>query len=398
MNMEELEKIVYSKIVYIITLIILIFIFINIINFVINSFYRKKYIHTDFIPEYRRHYSTVLLNDNRLLIVGGETEKAFPDNEIIYNPITRTFVNIEQLNVPRTNPSTILLDDGRVLIIGGYKGDKIANKAEIFNQKTNKFKIIGETSFCNSSEVRFTKFNNGNIYIHCNGGEAIFDIRTDSFVNVPEGPSKVAHCMSTILADGKVMFIKPIYFNQLFKIIIFDPVTMKYTMGQTIKRDNTLSFMQILTLPNGKILLISNYKNFLNGNNKYIEKYDYIEEYDIKNNTFKYICKLKKPRIPDAGVLLPNGRIYFPSNNIYVSEDNHILPFDFKNLFLEIIMKPSCEVFDPGTGKTHYTRICPATFCYGKKYYLLQNNKLLLIGCGILNRKQIINVDLKEVK
>ncbi len=88
----------------------------------------------------RHKHGAVLLNDGRVLIIGGSDERdsrgAYTNVEI-YNPATKNFTKIGDMNLSRykLQGTTILLKDGRVLIAGG------ANRAEIFDPATKTFEV-----------------------------------------------------------------------------------------------------------------------------------------------------------------------------------------------------------------------------------------------------------------
>jgi len=92
----------------------------------------------------RHKHDAVLLDDGRVLIVGGADERdlvgAYRDVEI-YNPKTKIFSKMGEMKLARykLQGTSILLKNGKVFIAGG------ANQAEIFNPKTNSFEIINGT-------------------------------------------------------------------------------------------------------------------------------------------------------------------------------------------------------------------------------------------------------------
>ena len=88
----------------------------------------------------RHKHDAVLLDDGKVLIVGGSDERdsrgAYKTVEI-YNPKTETFAKIGDMNLSRykLQGTTVLLDNGKILIAGG------ADQAEIYNPAKNTFDI-----------------------------------------------------------------------------------------------------------------------------------------------------------------------------------------------------------------------------------------------------------------
>lgn len=87
----------------------------------------------------RRHkHDATLLEDGRVLIIGGSDERdgrgAYRNAEI-FNPATGTFAAAGNMNAARykLQGTAVLLKDGKVLIAGG------ANRAEVFDPATNTF-------------------------------------------------------------------------------------------------------------------------------------------------------------------------------------------------------------------------------------------------------------------
>ncbi|MGI9056005.1 MAG: Kelch repeat-containing protein [Pyrinomonadaceae bacterium] len=88
----------------------------------------------------RHKNSAVLLNNGRVLIVGGSDERdsrgAYSTAEI-YDPKTKIFVKTGDMNLSRykLNGTTILLQNGKILIAGG------ADQAEIFDPANETFQL-----------------------------------------------------------------------------------------------------------------------------------------------------------------------------------------------------------------------------------------------------------------
>ena len=91
--------------------------------------------------------SATLLQDGRVLIVGGETTPQLTHTAEIYDPVSGTFVETGAPTVWRIGQGAVLLRDGRVLFIGGsfwYLPPTAI--AELYNPKTGTFTRTGDMS------------------------------------------------------------------------------------------------------------------------------------------------------------------------------------------------------------------------------------------------------------
>lgn len=201
---------------------------------------------------YSREYVAVTrLMDGRLLITGGEDvdlkgEKlplAWPVSRCeIYNPKTNKFEIGAEMNIPRLKHSAVLLQDGRVLIVGG-SGYNTRNfyklsSAEIYDPKTNKFQLAGNM---NSPKVMPNLYllKNGNVLItNVFGREMeIYNPKTNEFkiiakrTSEPEMPAEVLLKDDTILFTGGQTGVGlSLWWYKTSEI--FDPKTGKFTKGK----------------------------------------------------------------------------------------------------------------------------------------------------------------------
>ena len=96
----------------------------------------------------RRLQTATLLKDGRVLIVGGirgGIEDGLVGRNLIYDPVSKSFSEAGDLQFDRTNHKAVLLQDGRVLIVGGTEADlrTSVQTAEIYDPETNTFSPAG---------------------------------------------------------------------------------------------------------------------------------------------------------------------------------------------------------------------------------------------------------------
>ena len=79
----------------------------------------------------RKNYTATLLQDGRVLVVGGETDSAALATAELYDPKTGTFSATGSMALARAFHTATLLRDGRVLIAGGIDNLALVASAEV---------------------------------------------------------------------------------------------------------------------------------------------------------------------------------------------------------------------------------------------------------------------------
>jgi hypothetical protein len=106
-----------------------------------------KFTPTGSMADARAGHTATLLNDGRVLVVGGIDASDGFDNLAtaeIYDPDTGKFTRTGSLAQGRAHHTATLLKDGRVLIAGGYGGGTLSLKsAEIYDPATGRFTATG---------------------------------------------------------------------------------------------------------------------------------------------------------------------------------------------------------------------------------------------------------------
>ena len=92
----------------------------------------------------RKFHTAELLQDGRVLVVGGQDRKLMPlASAEIYDPDTARWSTTGSMSVPRREHSTVLLRDGRVLAMGGLDEDRKAlSSAEVYDPQTGEWSPV----------------------------------------------------------------------------------------------------------------------------------------------------------------------------------------------------------------------------------------------------------------
>ncbi|NUM46671.1 MAG: hypothetical protein HUU38_18360 [Anaerolineales bacterium] len=119
--------------------------------------------------------SATLLTDGRLLIAGGYStqEEAALDSSLIYDPTDQSITPVARMNMPRNDHAAVLLEDGRVLVIGG---NAESATAEIYEPETNTWTLTGEMTAVRAYPDA-VKLPDGRVFV--TGG-----IRQETYANV----------------------------------------------------------------------------------------------------------------------------------------------------------------------------------------------------------------------
>jgi hypothetical protein len=162
--------------------------------------------------------TATVLDDGRVLIVGGSVWGSPVASADIYDPSTGMVASVGALQVARTDHTATLLRDGRVLVAGGsvygHYTSALAT-AEIFDPATNAFSPTGDMTSARQGATA-TLLPDGRVLVaggYDAGGLAVssadlFDASLDAFVASPGsmGAARASHT-ATALADGRVLVV-----------------------------------------------------------------------------------------------------------------------------------------------------------------------------------------------
>ena len=277
----------------------------------------------------RSGHKAVLLQDGRVLIVGGASE---PVAEI-YDPEKRKFYKTGSMRIDRDDFTATLLQNGKVLIAGGQRGNTPLNDVELYNPNTKSFEKAPELNFSRHSHTA-TLLSDGRVLIVGGQGPSgekthtwavkkseIYDPKTDTFEIGPEmNIPRVKHD-SILLNNGNVL-IAGGYNNKRHRSAeIYDVKKNKFI--QVADMNHIRVKPQLIKLKSGKILVVSGYgyppnwstAKDIKGPGKYGWA-ELVEIYDPETKTFKKLIENNLSAPASNAALLKNGNILFTGGDI----------------------------------------------------------------------------------
>ena len=179
----------------------------------------------------RQGFSVTLLNDGRVLIVGGDNPcqgcEVLTSAEI-FDPVSETFTLTGSMSIERTRHTATLLTDGRVLVIGGRDAELCSpdwappeatlSSAELYDPATGTFGVTGSMPDTGVLLNSATRLPDGNVLVvvGTEGWEGqknvIYDVGSGSFEPVGDmdsfrGNHAAVALRSNQSCDGPIMVI-----------------------------------------------------------------------------------------------------------------------------------------------------------------------------------------------
>ena len=210
-------------------------------------------------------HTATLLENGKVLVTGGVSDKTFPTVAELFDPPTASFAPVGSMEAVRVSATATLLNNGLVLVAGGKKTDgSPMSTAELFDPNTKSFKPTG------SMETE-----------------------------------RVYHA-STLLSGGKVLVTGGLNLNGgLSGIPVataeeFDPTTGIFSPTDNLGLPRF--FHTSTLLGNGKVLIIGGLE--ADGSATATA-----ELFDPSSRTFTAIANMSAPRAGHTATLLNNGQV-----------------------------------------------------------------------------------------
>jgi hypothetical protein len=210
----------------------------------------------------RSDASTVLLQDGRILVTGGNDANG-PANTAEFFGANTSFSPAAPMNVPRSGHVAVILQDARVLVTGGTtSGGGVTNSAEIYDPTASTWTNVAGGMVEARSGYTATLLNDGRVLLAGGAGSSgtisltaeIFDPVAQTFTVAGQLSSARKSHAAALLSDGRVLIVGGSDgTNILATSDIFDPVAGAISAGPNLSVARQM--LSATTLLDGRVLV-----------------------------------------------------------------------------------------------------------------------------------------------
>ena len=230
------------------------------------------------------------------------------------------FVLGPEMKIPRYGHHAVLLDDGRVLVVGGVS-DKYGTVpyAEIYDPTQNVFILGPKMSKGFNSQGTITLLQNGNVLCVYDGDNyalaEIYEPTNNNFILLDyKFPKELRTHTATLLKEGRVLIVGGSDVHAYHKeSYLYDPETQKITRTGDLHAGRR--YHKAVLLDNDKVWIVSGQRD--DG------KHEITELYDPKTGKFEEYISISHSVASGIITKLNNGKILFSGG----SNENGITPF-----------------------------------------------------------------------
>lgn len=254
---------------------------------------------------YRRLFHTAtLLPDGKVLAVGGSGTGV--QTAEVYNPTTNTWQSVSNMNRPRIRHASVLLNNGEVLVIGGENQYGTAtSSAEVYNPANNTWTLVASMPAARSGHSAVL-LSDGRVLVA--GGTSLstatyaYDPQTDSWSSA--GNLHYAQGVNSLLLlqDGRVLIVG----GAGEKAEVWSPITNSWTLASSM--NYVRSSASAVVMDDGKVLVAGGYGYQVGTVGSHI--LSSAEIYDPTSDTWTLTSSMNVERSHFSLTLLQDGTVY----------------------------------------------------------------------------------------
>lgn len=282
------------------------------------------------MSEARAEHLAITLNDGRILVMGGQvptgTSLTMLKTAEIYDPVTGLWSPTGHMIYPRARFKGVLLQDGRVLVLGGYRGFPDGVSTEIYDPVTGTFSSAGYTSDyyagLNSTDYSLVLLQDGRVLKV--GGYAggspggfltsaeIWSPVTNAWSYTGSMANPRADFGAVLLNNGKVLVAGGRSTGYLVGVELYDPIAGTFSSVTSLPIQ--LTFYSAIKMLDGNVLMVGNEGT--------------IYRYDVANNAWNNAGFMRQPWWYQTTTLLTNGNLLIAGGRFPTSANNYAGIYD----------------------------------------------------------------------
>ena len=263
----------------------------------------------------RWNHTATLLNNGKVLVVGGSGISGVLQDAELYDPATGTWTPTSSPNTARWGHTATLLPNGKVLVAGGTDGSSSLSSTELYDPATGTWTVTGSLNTARFGQTA-TLLQNGKVLVAGGFNSASSDLAlrmgelydpATGYWTVSKGnrliTSRYEHT-ATLLPDGRVL-VAGGYNTSSGVLSSAELYTPSDNGGSWLAASDMGSPRNSHTatlLPNGNVLIAGGfYGTFLSSSEFYTP--------DSGAGTWTSTGLLNEPRCANTATLLPNGAV-----------------------------------------------------------------------------------------
>jgi len=334
------------------------------------------------------NHTQTLLEDGRVLIIGGITEGTTLNNVKIYTPQGRlnsiiqdqTWQEAAPISIGRHRHTATLLSDGNVLVVGGQHSGRGTSSVEVYRPRNNTWHNVSSLNHARYNHTA-TLLNDGRVLvvggvggIYVENSVEIYDPDKDEWTELADlNMGRYGH-QAVILPDGRVI-VAGGYISQngilriLNNVEFYDPATKSWTEIASMAEPRINHTATLL--PNGHLIVIAGDSDLFSDDVGLASVEILDTTQDILTTSWQQAASLDTAVQGHAATLLPKSSDY-PDGAVLVS--GGLTPDGFT--------RADVLIYDPTIGKWGYWQSeVPLTISrYNHTATLLHNNHILMAG------------------